>query len=438
MSIFPPSSASTPRIEYLSTVRSDDESIVELTFACHFPSQPVITSRLCHVLLVDNPDLPEVPESLIVRWDVDFDDEDDLENYRGTINRLVNEHIGQLLAGLPHSALLRAPRDPVFVAVTTLGADHIPTIGLHHGLPDSLRRVETACLRRLKETGTVDPESIPGVPIHDIDTVLVLGVFDTGSRDIMRVLLPDNNIGVMQWIPTVVMLLSPSGTPVMEAGTLHEMEVLRSIPPHPNIVGPPIAYISRQFEGSRLICGFVQRFLRGGCVRNVIADSAVALSRRAKWAYQISSALRHIHRVARTYHGDVKLDNVVLDEDDNAVLIDFEQGRANEEAAAPELHAGGTVTLTDQGRLVYHTFGGSDDPPRLANRAYPYDAWLHVPRAIEAAEVHALGVAFARLFGESEVPSDIIARCQREDPNDRPTLDEIEQYFREWSTSLQE
>ena len=32
-------------------------------------------------------------------------------------------------------------------------------------------------------------------------------------------------------------------------------------------------------------------------------------------------AIYHLHRVANTYHGDIKLDNIVLSTDDDAVLM---------------------------------------------------------------------------------------------------------------------
>ena len=50
------------------------------------------------------------------------------------------------------------------------------------------------------------------------------------------------------------------------------------------------------------------------------------------------SAIHHLHRVANTYHGDIKLDNVVLSSDDDAVFIDFEQGRHAEGCLSQEAH----------------------------------------------------------------------------------------------------
>jgi serine/threonine protein kinase len=49
-------------------------------------------------------------------------------------------------------------------------------------------------------------------------------------------------------------------------------------------------------------------------------------------------AIHHLHRVACTYHGEIKLDNVVLSIDDDAVFIDFEQARHAEGCLAPEAH----------------------------------------------------------------------------------------------------
>ncbi|EIW54037.1 kinase-like protein [Trametes versicolor FP-101664 SS1] len=404
-------------VERSDIVRSDDDTIIGAPFVCHFPSQPLLTSRLCHVFIEDNRDLPDALESKIVHWNVDLDDENaDLEEYHAALAHLVEDHIIPRLTDLPPSSLLFAPRDPTFIASTVERADG-RVIRLRAGLPDSLQEIEAACLRRIKNHAATRLESVVDFPVHDIGRVLVLNPLDAWSRSIARVLLPDQTIGVMQWIPTASALLSPGFTAVMEAGTLREMELLRTIPPHPHIIGPPIAYISREFGGATLICGFVSKFLPGGNLWEVLEAGPVALPRRIKWAYQATTALVHVHHTAHTYHGDVKLENIMLDGNDYAILIDFEQGRANEEAAAPEVHAGGSVT-----ELLRH-------------RAYPYDEWLHVPRAIEAAEVHALGVALSKLFEEDEVPSDIVQKCKAGDPNERPTLKTIYQYFDYWHAS---
>ncbi|KAI0644940.1 kinase-like domain-containing protein [Trametes meyenii] len=431
-----------PEIEYIANETSDNDDIVHLTLVRHFPYQPLITSRLCHVLLLENIDVPEAQENKIVNWFVDYDDEADLDAYRTTVYRFADEYVSPLLLALPDDALLLAPRDPIFVVRTVDDGNGHRTVKLTPGLPDGLREVENETLRRLKTAGALRPEDIPTTtPIYDADTIIVLGLFDSGSRAVMRVLLPDSGrtIAVMQWIPSTDMLLCPSSTQVMEAGTLREMTVLRAIPPHPHIVGPPIAYVSRKFEGTTLLCGFVARYIPGGTVHNAILNAGrpVALARRAKWACQLTSALRHVHEVARTYHGDVKLDNVMLDEHGDAVLIDFEQGRANKEAAAPELHAGAAVSVAADGRLVYRLPSEDEKPEyRLGRRAYPYDAWADVPRAIEAAEVHALGVAFSRLFEGDETVSDIVRKCKLEDPNARPTFEELGVYFNKLAVKL--
>lgn len=424
-------------VERFEIVRSDDDTVVGVSLGCHFPSQPLLTSRLCHVFIEDNSELPDALESKIVHWDVDLDDDNaDLGEYHAALAHLVEDHIIPRLIDLPPSSLLFAPRDPTFIVSTVERADGC-VIRLRAGLPDSLREIEATCLRRIKNHAATRLESVVGFPVHDIDTVLVLNPLDAGSRSIARVLLPDQTIGVMQWIPTVSALLSPGFTAVMEAGTLREMELLRAIPPHPHIICPPIAYISREFEGATFICGFVSKFIPGGSLQEVLEAGPVALARRIKWAYQATTALVHIHHTAHTYHGDVKLENIMLDGNDDAILIDFEQGRANEEAAAPEVHAGGDVTVSDEGRLLYHPPPdcGEEGQELLRHRAYPYNAWLHVPRAIEAAEVHALGAALSKLFEEDEVPSDIVQKCKAGDPNERPTLKTIEQYFHDWYIS---
>ncbi|TBU40300.1 hypothetical protein BD309DRAFT_967732 [Dichomitus squalens] len=240
-------------------------------------------------------------------------------------------------------------------------------MGSRPGIPDSLQDSESMYLDRLPPIESLQDIRAPRVIfIHD---VVALRLLDTGSRDAMRALLPDSTTVLVHCIPTVMMLVAPSSTGAMVAGFFREFDVLRSMPPHPNVIGPPVAYLSRVVQGQKVLCGYALRWLPGGCIRDIVEEAGdldmTPLPCRVKWATQIAAGLHHIHSVGHTYHGDVKLDNVVLDEDDNAVLIDFEQGRANEEAVAPELKAGYSVELSQDGRRLCYKLpaSGADSRP---------------------------------------------------------------------------
>ncbi|KAJ3526089.1 hypothetical protein NM208_g11354 [Fusarium decemcellulare] len=61
-----------------------------------------------------------------------------------------------------------------------------------------------------------------------------------------------------------------------------------------------------------------------GTLRSVIKPG-ISMSSRQKWADQIRSAVAHLHKLDLVW-GDVKPDNVLIDENDNAVIIDLEGG----------------------------------------------------------------------------------------------------------------
>ena len=392
---------------------------------------------MVHILLEENATYADATENTLIRWNVEHIDDDVCDSdsrgaYRTTLASFVEDRIFAALAALPTETIQHAPYIPIFVASSSRSG----SVQLNVGLPPDLEESETAWLRLLPPISTYDDNKIP---LHKIDNVLVLDIFDTGTRGISLVGLPGDTLAVAQSVPSAPMIASPSSRRSHGDGVLHEMHVLSSIPPHPNLIGPPIAYIWRECELGPRVCGFAVRFCPGGCLADIIERGAVELSRRSKWAYHVSSALEHVHHVARTYHGDIKLDNVVIDAEDNAILIDFEQGRANDEAAAPELRAGCRVELLANGKLRYVLPNPEDAPPSSTrHRLYPYEGWKDTPAAIEAAEVHTFGVAFRKVFSETEVAfQDMLKRCTREDPNERPSFEELQLFFGEQLDELQ-
>lgn len=66
----------------------------------------------------------------------------------------------------------------------------------------------------------------------------------------------------------------------------------------------------------------VMRLMRGGSLRGMIEESALELPLAAKLLDQVASALHAAHRQG-IIHRDIKPDNVLLDEEQNAFLTDF-------------------------------------------------------------------------------------------------------------------
>jgi len=85
---------------------------------------------------------------------------------------------------------------------------------------------------------------------------------------------------------------------------------------HPHIV--PLYDYWREPDGAYL----VMRYLRGGSLRAALERGPLPPERAAHLLDQIASALAVAHRVG-VVHRDIKPDNIILDDDDNAYLTDF-------------------------------------------------------------------------------------------------------------------
>ena len=207
----------------------------------------------------------------------------------------------------------------------------------------------------------------------------------------------------------------------------HESRILSGIPPHPAIVGHPIGYLTRAHGDTEVVYGFLVEYFPGGCIGDIIENSDVSLIRRSKWASQIVSAVWHLHHVSNTFHGDIKLDNIVLDAHDDAVLIDFEQFRANARHLAPEACGEWEVFVSQTGELSYLRHQG-----KRPDRWNAFRQWQDIPKALEIAEVHALGMALSTLYGEQAPPSiqSILGSCLEPDPLKRISLQAVSHYFR--------
>lgn len=94
----------------------------------------------------------------------------------------------------------------------------------------------------------------------------------------------------------------------------HETEILRTLPPHPNIVafvGAGVGVLLLEAHGPDLFEYVFEQHQE---------------TPRAKvygWLHDMASALGHLHELGYM-HRDVKLENIVLASDSRAVLIDYE------------------------------------------------------------------------------------------------------------------
>ncbi|WDK12694.1 phosphotransferase enzyme family protein [Colletotrichum graminicola] len=246
-----------------------------------------------------------------------------------------------------------------------------------------------------------------------------------------------------------------------ETTLLHEIRTLHALPAHPNIMPCPRALVVvRDRDGRDRICGFLQPAMDKDSLDEQVmranrAGRRIPPTLKAKWCHQMAIAIRHTHRVAGTFHMDLKPGNILVDDYDNLLLIDWEQSGFSMFTHPPE------VTVDQEAeesagagaarpRILYNPRTG---PPRK-NQKWGFPDWnvlpewkVSCPRAAELAEVFSLGRTMWMLLEQVEqsadptiwtsVASDIprewknmVMRCVERDPNNRPELDEVVDFWR--------
>lgn len=347
---------------------------------------------------------------------------------------------GAVLSVLQSSCMISLP-SVVLVYVCTDGS----TISLRDSIgnqPNTGAYAQSLALAS-KMTASATLSHVPA--LCKLDSISFISAFESGSAGAYLVQTKDAISPVVLKILTETDFLLHTDDEIFSfkarlAAMYREIHVLMKIPPHPHIVGPPVALVTVLYENSPVVCGFLSPFHPGGTIADALSllspeSEPPSLTRRIRWANQMVSAIHHIHRVAHTYHGDIKLDNVVLSTHDDAVFIDFEQGRHAEGCLAPEAQG-----LWDVIPNIPATKNNADAPapttihyvrytgPERDDTWSAYEAWGKCPEAIEALEVYSLGDALQRLFEGVVPPSQIgsiIGQCLLEDPSARPRLDLI-------------
>lgn len=128
-----------------------------------------------------------------------------------------------------------------------------------------------------------------------------------------------------------------------------ELGVVCSLPSHPNILrappslvttGPPQSANYGIAEKYRLICGTLYPFFERQSLQEVMSrsnenHSSLLLTAKAKWACQISTAMAIAHSSGQ-YHMDLKPSNMLLNNEDDVIIIDWEQCGASPFFFAPE------------------------------------------------------------------------------------------------------
>lgn len=185
---------------------------------------------------------------------------------------------------------------------------------------------------------TFDTVDIPSLEYHN-----TLG----GRGDTILVnLIPDpDSLLVFKGLDFVKYLQDPSGFHHWRDQCYHEIRMIRSLPPHPNIIPPATTYVTAtemsEEAQQAFICGTLRPYIKPLTLDHQIRNhneigKRIPLAAKARWCFQLASAIAHTHHVAHTYHMDIKPTNVLLDDNRDMLLIDWEQSGAPKCTIAPE------------------------------------------------------------------------------------------------------
>ena len=253
----------------------------------------------------------------------------------------------------------------------------------------------------------------------------------------------------------------------------HEIRTIRSLVPHPNIIKPAATFVTAAEISDEpcqyFVCGILYPYMVNGSLndqvnRAIKANSHLGLVEKAKWCFQMASAIAHTHHICHTYHNDIKPSNFLIDDAGNLILIGWDQSGAPPRTLAPEADSS------------YHVEAQSDVPnakPLLGNFSGPeptnapssrpqwniYPIWKdECPEALEAAEVYSLGRTMWMLLEEVDEghPEDeiviahwekardiphgwktIVSRCLEASPQARTTLSDLVSFWERAKNEMQ-
>ncbi|KAF9875018.1 phosphotransferase enzyme family protein [Colletotrichum karsti] len=244
---------------------------------------------------------------------------------------------------------------------------------------------------------------------------------------------------------------------------LHEIRTLCTLPPHPNIMHrPQVLVVVQDADNIERVCGFLQPVMAKDSVDEQVMRAnregvRIPLALKAKWCHGMAFGIQHTHQVGKSYHMDLKPGNMLVDDEDDVRLIDWEQSGVSMFTHPPEVtidqeaeESMTTVGKAGKPRIIYTPHDGA--PRKNQKWGFPdwnvFPEWKRTcPRAAELAEVFSLGRTMWMLLEQVEqspdtavwteisedIPSEwkaMVNKCIERDPNDRPELDEVVEFWR--------
>lgn len=248
--------------------------------------------------------------------------------------------------------------------------------------------------------------------------------------------------------------------PYSEHSLKEELMVLCAMPPHPNIIPRPPILVSTPTSPER-ICGFLQPFRAKQTISEEISLAnkkrlRIPPSTKAKWCLGIAEGIMHTHRVAKTFHMDMKPANVLIEDDDTVRIIDWQQQGMCRATHPPEATLGFNPKIqkiVDKMRLdqngqpmvIFAPQAGTWPEEGLRDA---YVRWkAEDSRGLEAAELFMTARTFWHVLeqrGETtdftiwsqesmDIPKswrEMVEACLVEDPAKRPALETIVEFWK--------
>ncbi|CAD6917825.1 unnamed protein product [Tilletia controversa] len=262
----------------------------------------------------------------------------------------------------------------------------------------------------------------------------------------------------------------------MPQEALTEARRLASFPPHPSVLGTPLALVTVDADQDQRddintphdkYVGMLPYYT--GSLDAVGFKTDEDLKRRLRYGQRFVLGVRHLSR-SGIFIGDLGLRNTVISApppDDRLILIDFEPLSFYTNAGgliAPEADGSwDNVSQDSDGKLVYEH---CDNP--VSKISTIRTEWANTPQALERLEVFGVGTTLAALLKcsacfpwkkslqpfsihrtdpnipskeadeewEARIPpafKDLVQRCCSYDPRDRPLLDEIVSTLEQWA-----
>jgi serine/threonine protein kinase len=197
-----------------------------------------------------------------------------------------------------------------------------------------------------------------------------------------------------------------------EINALHQLAGSRSVIKFGGVV------VDKRGE---LVKGLLISFAEQGALIDVIYDGEgrIAWTRRERWAKQIVRGLSEIHE-AGFVQGDFTLSNIVVDEDDNAKIIDINRRGCPVGWEPPEVAA-----LIDSNQRISMYIGVKSDLFQLGMVLYALATQQDEPETQRPLNLDGF---------PSEVPDyylDVCRRCLSHDPRQRPQAEVLLRLFPE-------